>query len=156
MAGEWTPTTPIPHTLISDLPTEIKDVKNNTATVFEKEHRELGDGNSGGGHLQGSAICFVQTTAPPAAPDGSAFVTADLGRLWYDTTNAIFKILTALTPTWTALPSLTASQTITGDTTLVGTNHSEGPLSVDGDVTKLMSCAPLLPLNSKAHANAIK
>ena len=31
-----------------------------------------------------------------------------------------------------------------------------GTYVVEGDVTKLMACAPLLPLNGKAHAEAIK
>jgi collagenase-like PrtC family protease len=32
----------------------------------------------------------------------------------------------------------------------------KGTYVVEGDVTKLMACAPLLPLNAKAHKNAIK
>ena len=32
----------------------------------------------------------------------------------------------------------------------------EGAYVVEGDVQKLMACAPLLPLNAKAHANAMK
>ena len=32
----------------------------------------------------------------------------------------------------------------------------EGTYVVEGDVTKLMACAPLLPLNAKAHAEAVK
>ncbi len=31
-----------------------------------------------------------------------------------------------------------------------------GTYVVEGDVTKLMACAPLLPLNAKAHAKAVK
>ncbi|MFX0008885.1 MAG: hypothetical protein ACFE9R_01110 [Candidatus Hermodarchaeota archaeon] len=31
-----------------------------------------------------------------------------------------------------------------------------GTYEVDGDPTKLMACAPLLPLNSKAHAKAMQ
>ena len=31
-----------------------------------------------------------------------------------------------------------------------------GTYVVEGDVTKLMACAPLLPLNAKAHAKAIQ
>jgi len=31
-----------------------------------------------------------------------------------------------------------------------------GTYEVDGDPTKLMACAPLLPLNAKAHAKTIK
>ena len=31
-----------------------------------------------------------------------------------------------------------------------------GTYVVEGDVTKLMACAPLLPLNAKAHEKAIK
>ncbi|MHA2280483.1 MAG: SCP2 sterol-binding domain-containing protein [Promethearchaeota archaeon] len=31
-----------------------------------------------------------------------------------------------------------------------------GTYVVDGDATKLMACAPLLPLNAKAHEKAIK
>ncbi|MFX1325323.1 MAG: SCP2 sterol-binding domain-containing protein [Promethearchaeota archaeon] len=31
-----------------------------------------------------------------------------------------------------------------------------GKYDVDGDPTKLMACAPLLPLNAKAHAKAIQ
>ena len=31
-----------------------------------------------------------------------------------------------------------------------------GTYDVDGDPTKLMACAPLLPLNAKAHEKAIQ
>lgn len=31
-----------------------------------------------------------------------------------------------------------------------------GTYVVEGDVTKLMACAPLLPLNAKAHAKAVE
>jgi len=100
MAGEWTPTTPDDHFLISDIPGSDRDIKNNTATVIEKEHRELGDGNSGGEHLQGSAMAYVLATAsaPTEDPAGTSFVEADIGRLWFDTTENNMKVLTEVDP----------------------------------------------------------
>ncbi len=32
----------------------------------------------------------------------------------------------------------------------------EGTYTIEGDVTKLMACGPLIPLSAKAHANATK
>ena len=32
----------------------------------------------------------------------------------------------------------------------------EGTYTIEGDVAKLMACAPLIPLSAKAHANATK
>jgi hypothetical protein len=106
MANEWDNTLPIDHTLISDLPGESRKITAKVETVLEKEHRTLGDGNSGAEHKQGSAISFFLATAsaPTTDPAGTAFVTADLGRLWWDTTTSQMKILTGVGPVvWTVL-----------------------------------------------------
>lgn len=123
MAGEWTPTTPIDHTLISDLPGEDRKLKNNTIAIVEKEHRTLGDGNSGGEHVQGSAISFVLATAsaPTTDPAGTAFVAADIGRLWWDTTLSQMKILTGVGPVaWTTMPAFAQAAAFLSTLSCVG------------------------------------
>jgi hypothetical protein len=112
MANEWDPTLPIDHTLISDLPGESRKITSKVTTVLEKEHRELGDGNSGGEHTQGSGITFFLPTAsaPTTDPAGTAFVTADLGRLWFDTTTSELKVLVEIGPVvWKIIPSTAAA-----------------------------------------------
>lgn len=113
MAGEWNTSTPVDHTLISDLPGEHRSRKTDTKTVMEKSHQDLGDGNSGGLQLQGSAVAFFLPTAsaPATNEDGTAFTSADLGKLWWDTTLSQMKVLVATAPTWTVLPSLAQAST---------------------------------------------
>lgn len=112
MAGEWNTTLPVDHTLISDLPNESRKITAKVKTVIQKEHRALGDGNSGGEHTQGSAISFFLPTAsaPTTDPAGTAFVTADLGRLWFDTTTSELKVLVAIGPVvWKIIPTTAAA-----------------------------------------------
>jgi len=111
MAGEWDTGLPVDHTLISDIPGEERKITSKTKTVLQKEHRALGDGNSGGEHTQGSAISYFLATAsaPTLNPDGTAFATADLGRLWFDITTSELKVLVAITPTWKIIPSTAAA-----------------------------------------------
>ena len=111
MADEWDVSLPVDRLLISKIPDEIRKVTAKVETVIEKEHRALGDGNSGGEHTQGSAITFFLATAsaPTTNPDGSAFAAADLGRLWLDTTTHQLKVLVATTPTWKIIPTTAAA-----------------------------------------------
>ena len=107
MADEWNITKPVDHTLISDLPGEHRSRKEDTKTVIEKEHRTLGDDNSGGEHKQGSAISYFLPTAssPTLRPDGSTALTVDdAGRLWWDTTTSELKVLVSISPiTWVVI-----------------------------------------------------
>ncbi len=87
MADEWNLATPPNTELISDLPSEHRQRKTNVAAVLEKEHATLGDGNSGGQHLNGAAVAYQGATAPTKAPDGSTALStgnADKGRLYID------------------------------------------------------------------------
>ncbi len=87
----WNNTTPIDHTKIGSLPSEIRSVELNTQTVIEKEHENLGTGNTGGEHSPGAGVAYtgVTSAAPTFRPDGTTLLSAnevDSGRIWYDTT----------------------------------------------------------------------
>lgn len=58
-------------------------------------------------HRQGSARCFAQATAPATRVDGTDFVSTDLGCLWIKTDDNKLYVLTATTPTWTSIESVT-------------------------------------------------
>lgn len=83
-------------------------------------------------HKKGSARAYIQNSAPTVRVDGSAFNSHDLGSLWFDTDSSPvneFYVLTATTPTWTAvsteiIATLLAAARVFGDT-----------LGVDGDFT---------------------
>lgn len=56
---------------------------------------------------QGSARCFSQAAAPATRVDGSAFASTDIGSLWIDSDDNKCYILTATTPVWTSIESVT-------------------------------------------------
>ena len=163
MADEWDVTKPVDHTLISDLPGQHRSRKTDTKAVIEKEHRTLGDGNSGAEHKQGSAISYFLATAsaPTLRPDGSTALTIeDAGRLWFDTTTHELKVLISVGPlVWKILPSTAAAIALlstldiagdfsvatnkatiaaaSGNTAIAGTLEATGLTTVaDGSVTK--------------------
>ena len=91
---------------------EHQHTKKGVRIRLEKEHNwaaaTVAVDGSGGEHKKGSAITWVQATAPTTRPDGATDLNSDdVGRLWLDasTTPSILKQLTATgTPdTWTAL-----------------------------------------------------
>lgn len=57
-------------------------------------------------HRQGSARCYWQATAPATRISGDAFTSDDLGSLWIDSDNNKIYLLTATTPTWTSVESV--------------------------------------------------
>jgi hypothetical protein len=80
-----------------------------------------------GEHTQGSAKAFSQASAPTTQVDGGAFAATDLGSIWVDTDDNAVYILTATTPTWTAI----STEIIT---TLLGSARVFGStLGVTGD-----------------------
>lgn len=89
MADEWNATKPIDHTKIGDLPSEHRKITAKVKTVLQKEHRALGDGNSGGEHKKGSAQAYSDDYSgglPQLRPDGATAIDAnDEGRLAVDT-----------------------------------------------------------------------
>ncbi len=55
---------------------------------------------------------YFQASTPTKKPDGSTNLDAnDLGRIWIDSDDLVKYVFTAVTPTWTAYPSLTAANT---------------------------------------------
>jgi len=83
---------------------EIRDLRMGLRLRLQKEHTTPAGSTAGGEHKQGSAVAWIQDTAPTTRPDGStALTSADLGRIWIDTTNNVIKSLTAIgSPnTWT-------------------------------------------------------
>ncbi len=93
---------------------EIRDLRKGTAIRANKEHEDASGSASpadGGEHVQGAAKAYVAAKASPPTqrPDGSTvFTSADVGRLWLDTTNTALNILISATgPVWwqTGVPS---------------------------------------------------
>jgi hypothetical protein len=88
---------------------EIQDLRMGLRIRLGKEHTAPSVSSAGCEHKQGSAVCWIQTSAPTTRPDGTTSLTsADLGRVWVDTTNNVVKVLTAIgTPnTWTPIGQL--------------------------------------------------
>lgn len=85
---------------------ELQDLRIGLRIRLEKEHQTPAAGGIGGEHRQGSAVCWIQDTEPTTRPDASTSLTSDdLGRIWLDTTNHAFRILTAIgtSNTWTTV-----------------------------------------------------
>lgn len=98
-------------------------------TAIGNEHEFSTGGTNSGNHIQGSARCFSQASAPTTQIDGGAFTSTDLGSLWVDTDNNALYILTATTPTWTPvsteiIATLLAAARIFGNTLGVTSNFA--------------------------------
>lgn len=80
---------------------EFNDLKENIRLRFDNEHvfdPSAPADSQQGWHRPGSAITYYGGTEPTARPDGTTFTTADLGRLWYNTSSETFHVLTAVSP----------------------------------------------------------
>ena len=150
----WDSSKPLNETLIPDGPQAWRYLVGNIPALFGSEHHTFPTAtNIGAWHLPGSANIFVAATAPLTRVDSTAFSSEDVGRLWYDTTDGIFKILTAVdTDIWTSLPSLTAANNFTGGFTVTtdkftideatGNTAIAGTLDVTG-ATELIGIATI-------------
>jgi hypothetical protein len=79
--------------------TEIRDLRIGLRARLNKEHRAMAASTVGGEHIAGSAMVYIQSGTPTKRPDGSTTLDAnDLGRLWYNTSNGNFYILTSVGP----------------------------------------------------------
>ena len=78
---------------------EIREVKKATNLRIKKEHDIFAASTVGGEHKTGSAMAYALATAsaPTLRPDAAtAFTSADVGRVWYDTTLNVLKILVSV------------------------------------------------------------
>ena len=84
---------------------------------------------------------YYQAAAPTTKPDGStSFDSDDLGRIWVDSDNNAIYVLTATTPTWTAVFISVANDTYftaidnagTGTVNLIKANTSDVAVLPDG------------------------
>lgn len=101
---------------------EIYDLRTGVAVRIDKEHVDLASSDAGGNHVMGSARAWFQDTAPSATLDSTAFAAGDLGAIWFDsnaTPDNKAYVLTATTPTWTAL-----SASLSGETWTWTGNHT--------------------------------
>lgn len=114
-ANSWDEDAPANTDNISDGAQEMRYLRQAVADTFEYEH-ESPTPSSGttlpsdaGRHLQGSAVSYSQDSEPSLRPDEStSFVDGeDQGRLWHDSDDSVFKVLTAVdSNVWTAIGSL--------------------------------------------------
>ena len=88
MANEWNTSYPLDHTLISDVPGEIRKLKDSCKDQFDREHETPVDGDATGAeHSSGSAVAYEGTSTPTNRPDGSTALAnnaIDRGRMWLD------------------------------------------------------------------------
>ena len=88
MANEWNASYPLDHTLISDVPGEIRKLKTSAKTQFDMEHETPVDGDATGSeHSNGSGVAYEGTDTPANRPDGTTALAdnaIDRGRLWLD------------------------------------------------------------------------
>lgn len=105
----WDETCPLTTDAHGNAMYEIRDLRMGLRIRMNKEHTTLGASSAGCEHKPGSAVCWIQATAPTVRPDGTTALTvADIGRVWIDTTNNVVKALTAVgSPnTWTPIGQL--------------------------------------------------
>jgi len=76
---------------IADGDDSIRQLKRAISERGRREHYWTpgADNTLHGKHLLGSARIFYGTTEPTTAPDGDALGTNDMGRMWYNSSNAI-------------------------------------------------------------------
>jgi len=88
MANEWNISYPLDHTLISDVPTEIRKLKNSCKDQLDMEHETPQDGDATGSeHSSGSAVAYEGSSTPTNRPDGATALAdnaIDRGRIWLD------------------------------------------------------------------------
>lgn len=87
MANEWNVSYPLNHTLISDVPGEIRKLKDSCKDQFKHEHEDPVDGDATGAeHSAGSAVVYEGTDAPTDRPGGATLGdnAIDRGRLYLD------------------------------------------------------------------------
>lgn len=89
MANEWNVSYPLDHTLISDVPGEIRKLKDSCKDQLDIEHETPQDGDATGSeHSLGSAVPYEGTSTPTNRPDGSTALAdnaIDRARTWWDT-----------------------------------------------------------------------
>lgn len=83
---DWDTGIPSSGDQISDGATDIREFKDQYALRQDKEHVALGNSSAGGIHTAGSAVAFYASSAPTTRIDGSAFTSADNGRLFINST----------------------------------------------------------------------
>ena len=87
MANEWNISYPVDHTLISDIPTEIRKLKDSCKDQLDHEHETPVDGDATGSeHSSGSGVAYEGTSTPTTRPGGASLAdnAIDRGRLWID------------------------------------------------------------------------
>ena len=101
--GAWDKDKPSSSTSLRSSNPEILANWDALETAIGNEHEYSTGGTNSGDHIQGSARCFSQATAPTTQIDGGSFASTDIGSLWIDSDDNAIYILTATTPTWTAV-----------------------------------------------------
>ena len=85
MANEWNLSYPIDHTLISDVPGEIRKLKDSVKDQLKHEHETPVDGDATGSeHSSGSAVAYEGSSTPSTRPGGATLGdnAIDRGRIW--------------------------------------------------------------------------
>ena len=94
----WDTGSPANHSLVSNLPTEVRDLRLGAEIRLNKEHVTLAAASVGGEHLAGSAkVYFSAAASPPTLrPDGlTGFTAADAGRMFVESDTLKLKVLDA-------------------------------------------------------------
>lgn len=92
MANEWNVSYPPDHTLISDVPGEIRKLKDSVKDQIKHEHETPVDGDATGSeHSSGSAVAWEGSSTPSTRPGGASLGdnAIDRGRLWANDKNKL-------------------------------------------------------------------
>ncbi len=95
----WSETTPAGTEPIYLGALEIRDLRKGLNLRIKKEHVIMSATTGGAEHKSGSAMAYALATAsaPTLRPDAAtSFTSADIGRVWYDTTLNVLKILVSV------------------------------------------------------------
>ncbi len=90
MANEWSVSYPLDHTLISDIPGEVRKLKTSVKAQLNHEHEIAVDGDATGSeHSSGSAVAYEGASTPVNRPGGAALAdnAVDRGRTWVNGNN---------------------------------------------------------------------
>jgi hypothetical protein len=123
---------PVDDAYVSALPIEIRMCRASLKYRGDKEHVAMGALGVGGEHKPGSAVVYVQATAPAYKPDAvTALDSGDMGRVWYDTTTATLRVYIYGTG-WQAVSDPALVMLLAGTQTVTGNKTFSGSLTVTG------------------------
>ena len=125
----WNTSAPNNEAILGNSYQELQDLRKGVELRANREHLTYASSSVGGWHSNGSAVCYIGTTAEPNLPDDSAAlsdISRDNGRLWIDTSFEHNLLKRWDASAWEPIA------TIAGGTTSQAFMHNTDPCDGDG------------------------